>query len=130
MITKKEIIFTFVLAINLFLLSFFFSKSWTEETCCPFKSYRSYGFPLTILFISKTSQDSAEAQKIYYSKNHELLSQGWDLQLGSDSINFPLALLVNFLFYLLASGIFVGLFNSFIFMLTKRIRKEEYRRSY
>jgi len=130
MITKKEIIFTFILAVNLFLLSFFFSRNWTSKTCCAIRSYRTYGFPLTVISISKTTQESSEAQKIYSSPNYELLNQGWDLNLGSNNMNFALTLLFNFLFYLVASGIFVGLFNAFIFTLVKKIKEREEHRYY
>jgi len=123
MITKKEIVIAFILAINLFLLSFFFSRNWINQTCCPYESQRLYGFPLIIFSISKKTQDYTEAQKIYSLHNYELLNEGWEIKGGSDNINFPLSLLLNFLFYLVASGIFVGSFNAFIFTLTQRIRE-------
>lgn len=123
MITKKEIVITFILAINLFSLSFFFSRNWINQTCCPYESQRLYGFPLTFFSISKKTQDYTEAQKIYSLRNYELLNEGWELKGGSNNINFGISLLLNLFFYFVASGIFVGSFNAFIFMLTQRIKE-------
>ena len=123
MTSKKRIIFIFILAINLFLLSFFFSRSWVERTCCNFKSHRTYGFPLAVFSISKTTRDLSEAEKIYSSLNYELLENGWEMRLGSNSINLFWVLVFNFLFYFIASGILVGLFNVFISALVNKINK-------
>jgi len=123
MIAKKDIIISFILAISLFLLSFFFSRNWVKETCCDYRAQRLYGFPLTFISLSKTTKDYNEAQKVYSLGNFELISEGWEIKGGSDNINFPVSLLLNFLSYLLLSGIFVGLFNAFIFSLTQRIRE-------
>lgn len=130
MITKKEILFTIILTINLFCLSFFYTKNWTEKTSYAFKGYRTHGFPFAVVSISVTTEDPSEALKVYSLSNNELLTQGWNLTLGSDNLHFLWAIFVNFLFFLIASSILVGLFNAFISILTTRIREGKRRGSY
>ena len=119
---RGKILLIFILAADLFLLSFLFSQN-KIETIDTFISTQSYGFPLSAFSIAKTTEDYNEARKIYKLDTLELLSQGWEIKTESGFYGFFPVIAVNFLFYLLASTIFVNSFNFFILFLGRKIRE-------
>jgi len=124
MISKKDIIFTVILTINLFLLSFFYSRNVVNSTePAVFRTSRTYGFPLTVFSISRSTQEYSEAKEIYSKSNYELLNRGWNLDMGTENINFPLAILLNFISSLVFSIATIGIFNALIFAVIKKVRR-------
>jgi hypothetical protein len=118
MTNQKNVIIAFVLAGVLFLSSFFYSKNEIQSL----SSVRSFGFPFPIISISKATDDLREAEKIYHFNNFELLDQGWAIETGSkfSSIdNIFLALLFNFIFYLMVSSLSIGIL-SILFSVSKQ----------
>jgi uncharacterized membrane protein len=126
MIATRDIVITIILTLLLFFLSFFYVQFLTEEKEDFFTVSKTYGFPMTVLSISTSSSQLASSGDYIEKENSELFNSGWNLNAGTEKVNLVLAVAVNFVFWLIFSSIFVGLFNAILFNFIKKTRKEDY----
>jgi len=101
----KKLLLIAILNHILFALSSFFNR---QSLCCNYTGTRAYGWPVSFLTLSKTTDSLNDAKQVFDQPASFLLQNGWntDFTFINLVLNYLLCLVLAFILVTLSQKIF------------------------